>query len=85
MEISLEELTQEIEDLQSELKEKLKDTKVVLSPSKDQRIIDAINIIFPDKFKGQSSYYISFDMYIECLKVIRKAGAIKAKTIIAKR
>ena len=85
MEISLEELTKEIEDLQAELREELKDTKVVLSSVRDSKIIDAINVIFPDKFKGSSSYYITFEMYLQCLKIIRKAGAIKAKTVIASR
>ena len=85
MEITLEQLNKEIEELQLELGDKLKEVKVVLSSPKDNKVIDAINMIFPDLFKGSSSYFVTFAMYLECLKLIRKAGRIKAQTTIARR
>ncbi|RLA66538.1 MAG: hypothetical protein DRQ78_04105 [Epsilonproteobacteria bacterium] len=73
----------ELRKIKSTLSEELADVRVILDEKDNPSIAKAITQVFgemsnDDPRKG----YITFDMYMTCLRILRAAGGAKASSIL---
>jgi hypothetical protein len=75
-----EDVLKELKAFQADLYSKLKDIRVPVDPNRSPEVVEAIVAIYGDDFiKGPA--YISFDMYIQCLEIIKQAGKDKGEQL----
>jgi hypothetical protein len=75
----LDNLYSDINEMQSSLRDQLKDFRVRVNPSEQSDVIDALKNIFPTiDFSKAENQIITFDMFVQCTKVMNKAGYAKA-------
>ena len=71
-----EDVLKELKAIQSQLYAGLKDIRIAINADKNPEVIEAITAIYgEDFFTGQPT--VSFDMYIQCMKIIKQAGKDK--------
>lgn len=68
---------------QNQIYDKLKGIKVKYDNSRNSDVSEAITKLFGEQIPGSANYgYVTFDMYLKCLDVVREAGKLKADSII---
>lgn len=80
------EAQQVVDDLsafQDKIYDKLKGIKIKYDISRNADVFNAINTLFGDQTPNSPNYgYITFDMYLKCLDIVKKSGELKAESII---
>lgn len=84
-EISYEDVVKLIKEgtrYQEELREKLKDIKVPVN-SLHPHVLNSIRVLFGDDYinVAEGKAFITFDMVIECMKIIRNVGKATASEL----
>lgn len=75
----------ELGGFQSQLYEKLKGIKVKYDPIKNSDIHESIEALYgPQDISSPSYGYITFDMLLECMQVIKLSGGDKADSILSR-
>jgi hypothetical protein len=73
----------DLRKIKAGLHDQLSDVKVKVDLSTNDSISSAINEIFGERSDDDPDKgYITFDMYMQCLNIIRLAGQAKAETIL---
>lgn len=76
----------EISDIKSEILKGLDNVNVRIDVSKNTDLAKAIDSVFGEpKNTDKENRYLTFDMYMHCVKIIRSAGKAKSASIIGKR
>lgn len=57
-----------------ELRETLKDIKVPATQSLHPNVLNSVRTLFGDTVVSNNKAYITYDMYLECLSLIRSVG-----------
>jgi len=71
-----EDVLKELKTIQSQLYAGLKDIRIAINADKNPEVIEAIIAIYGEDFiAGMPT--VSFDMYIQCMEIIKQAGKDK--------
>ena len=81
----LEGLVDELKNFQSSVYGKLKVIKVKYDFDKDSDVVEAITQLFGAPVETSEDFgFVNFDMYLKCLEIIKKAGELKADSILSR-
>lgn len=71
-------MTAELREIQNSISAELGNIRVKIDPAKQPELYKAIEKVFGDRSQSPDKDYITFDMYMICLKIIRAGGKAKA-------
>ena len=72
----------EIKDFQKDLYEKLKHVRVSLDPINNADVYEAVTTLYGADFVKANGSYITFDMFLQCMEIIKIAGDDKGKQLM---
>ena len=76
------EIIQELRDAKTEIASNLTDVKVIVNGNDYPDILAAISGLFGESHVNNNSAVITFEMMVECIRLVRLAGTAKAQELI---
>ena len=76
------EIIQELRDAKTEIASNLTDVKVIVNGNGYPDILAAISGLFGESYVNNNSAVITFEMMVECIRLVRLAGTAKAQELI---
>lgn len=75
-------ILEELKSFKKELYDNLKHTRFKYNPNVDTDLHESILEMYGEDFVKQNGYYVTFDMFIQMLDVIKLASADKADQLL---
>ena len=77
-------LISQLRDVQSALDPDLSNVKVRINEEQNGMLAKSIETIFGDRSESPDKDFITFDMYMHCVRIMRAAGKAKAQEVYGK-
>lgn len=72
----------DIKSFKAELYSNLKDTRFKYNPTRNSELYEAIIAMYGEEFVAQNGYFVTFDMYVQMMEVVKLASKDKADQLL---
>lgn len=85
LDVTDDEIQVNLEDLRNfkaELYSNLKNIRFKYDPARNNELVEAISVIYGNDFILENGYFVTFDMYVQMMEVVKAASVDKASQLL---